>query len=212
MTALSTIVCASCLAASSAGCHGPRRCGPSVNGYAAGPGQADCPAECDRYAGRTYRRFECCRPRRDPRIPGPRIVSTLPAPEREEPGYLYPVPTYPVFGPRSEEPDGIEPELQPMSPGMEGEPLPPPSSRRMPTDDMNDDDMSDDDMSDDLSANEDIDDSDEESGELQLAAPQQLMQHAGWKPARRLKAPAEAPARPGAKRSITFRQPSSPAR
>jgi hypothetical protein len=206
MTALS-IVCASCLAASSAGCHGARRCcgcGPSAYGYAAGQDQANCPADCDRYASRTYRRFDCCRPRRDPRIPGPRVVSTLPAPEREAPGYLHPVPTYPVFGPRSEEPDGIEPELQPMlpsgSPRMQGEPLPPPE----------DDSLLEDDTDDDVSMEEA--DDDEENGDLKLAAPQQLVQHTGWKPARRQSAQAEAPTRRSANGSLSFRQPSSAAR
>ena len=89
--------------------------------------------QCDRYAARPYNHKVCCRAaRRDPRIPGPRIVSTLPAhPEMAAPGYFQPVPTYAVFGPRSEQPDGIEPQMQPLMPdepsGLEGEPLPMPT-------------------------------------------------------------------------------------
>jgi hypothetical protein len=115
------------------------------------------------------------------------------------------VPTYPVFGTRSEEPDGIEPELQPMSPGMENEPLPAPS-RREPDDYLNDE------MDDDLSADEDVDDLDQTSGELKLAAPQQLVQQAGWKRAGKQPAPVAVPTRPCANRAINFRQPSSLAR
>ena len=177
-----------------------------MHGYAAGPGQADCPASSDRYASRTYRRFDCCRPRRDPRIPGPRLVSTLPVPEREAPGYLHPVPTYPVFGPRSEEADGIEPELQPMlpdgSPGTQGEPLPPPRNEGLLEDDVDDD----------VSLEEADDDEEEERGELKLAAPKQLVQSAGWRPAKRQAVQGAAPTRPGASGSLSFRQASSSAR
>jgi hypothetical protein len=178
-----------------------------VRGYADGPGNsADCPA-CDRYAGRTYRRFDCCRPRRDPRIPGPRVVSTLPAPEREAAGYFHPVPTYPVFGPRAEEADGIEPELQPLSPGMESEPLPPPRGGLRDGGLRDDEDLGNDVSIDDVSTDED--DSEQESGGLQLAAPQQLVKDSGWKAAKRRPGQATVPTRPP---TVTFRQPSSTAR
>jgi hypothetical protein len=193
------LVWASCLAASPIGCCCPRRCGgcgTSECGYAEGAGQAACPHECDRYAARSNRHVPCCRTRRDPRIPGPRIVSTLPAPETEAPGYFQPVPTYPVFGPRSEEPDGIEPELQPLlpdgSPGMEDEPLPEPLR---------------DSLSDEESGDEGV--SNDEASDLKLAAPQQLVKHAGWKPAKKQSAQTDTPTRPCAKCTMTFRQPSS---
>jgi hypothetical protein len=171
-----------------------------MSGYSAGPGNGDCPV-CDRYASRVSRRFECCRPRRDPRIPGPRVVSTLPAPEREAPSYLHPVPTYPVFGPRSEEPDGIEPDLQPLSPGLEGEPLPPPGGLG---------DASEDDPGDDVSLDED--DSEEDDDEPMLAPPQQLVKDSGWKAAKRQPDRTTAPTRPCATCTVTFKRPSSTAR
>jgi hypothetical protein len=196
MFALS-LVCASYLVASSTGCCGAcGRCGSSMHGNADG----GCPSQCDRYAARPYRRFMCGRPRRDPRIPGPRVISTLP-PEPQAPGYFHPVPTYPVFGPRSEQPDGIEPDLQPMSPGgmpgMESEPLPAPPDA---------------DLSDDESMDGDNEVSDDEASPLQLAAPQQLTKHAGWKPAKKQPASVESATRPGAKCTVTFRQPSSQTR
>jgi hypothetical protein len=116
------------------------------------------------------------------------------------------VPTYPVFGTRAEEPDGVETELQPMlpngSPRMQGESLPPPQ----------DDSLLEDDLDDDVSMEEADDDSGEGNGDLKLAAPQQLVQQAGWKPARRQSAPAAAPTRRSANGALSFRQPSSPAR
>lgn len=191
-----SLVGAACLAASSIGCCCPRRCGgcgPLMGGYADNGAQGECAPENDRYAARPYRRGPCCRPRRDPRIPGPRVVSTLAPAECEAPGYFSPVPTYPVFGPRSEEPDGIEPELQPLSPNgmdrMEGEPLPaPPQNSSVDEDAAADDEISTD-----------------EGSDLQLAAPQQRVKHAGWKPAKRRAAEVEQTIRSTAKTSVTFK-------
>lgn len=201
MFALS-LVFASCLAASTTGCCGPccgrGGCGSSMHGHVDGVGQDSCPSQCDRYAARPYRRFMCGRPRRDPRIPGPRVISTLP-PEPQAPDYFHPVPTYPVFGPRSEQPDGIEPELQPLSPGvmpgMEGEPLPAPA----------DADLSDDESAEDAA-------SDDEASPIQLAAPHQLTKRAGWKPAKKQSTPIDTATRPGAKCTVTFRHPLSQTR
>ena len=112
------------------------------------------------------------------------------------PSYFHPVPTYPVFGPRSEQPDGIEPTMQPLIPGesseIEGEPLPPPSLGADDAMDEADDDLS-----------------DEESSDLKLAAPEQAVRHAGWKPAKKQSTQASSPTRSCAKCTVTFRQPSS---
>lgn len=198
-----SLVFAAYLAASSVGCCCPRRCGgcgPSLGSYADNSAQGACAPENDRYAARPYRRGPCCRTRRDPRIPGPHVVSTLAPAECEAPGYFSPVPTYPVFGPRSEEPDGIEPELQPLPPdgidGMEGELLPAPPRNGA----VDDDSAADDDISTD------------EGSELQLAAPQQRVKHAGWKPVRRQSAEAEKTIRSTAKTSVTFKPRQSSSR
>jgi hypothetical protein len=201
MIALS-LVWAGCLAASSVGCCCPRRCGgcgAAMAGYV-GNAQGAGAADCDRYSARPYHHVGCCRPRRVPRIPGPRSISTLPPPESAAPSFFQPVPTYPVFGPRSEEPDGIEPVLQPLSPddlpGMEDEPLPAPARNGA--------------MSNDDSADQDI--SAGEATDLKLAAPQQLIKRAGWKPAKKQSPQAETPTRPCAKCTVTFRSPSSQSR
>ena len=155
---------------------------------------------CDRHASHVYRRHDCCRPRRDPRIPGPHILSTLPAvPEMQGPSYFQPVPTYPVFGPRSEEPDGLEPAMQPLMPGddADGETLPDPTMS---------DDVSQ--FDDDEDAADDADD-DEEPASLQLAAPRQTTRQAGWKPARIQPAESAAVTRPCAKCTSTFKARSS---
>ncbi|HVX10039.1 MAG TPA: hypothetical protein VHC22_02445 [Pirellulales bacterium] len=149
---------------------------------------------CDPYAAKVYRRHPCRIPGRDPRIPGPRIVTTLPAaPEAAGPGYFNPVPTYPVFGPRSEEPDGLEPDMQQLDPDdgtIEGEMLPPPamSAERPASDD------------------EEEESDEDESGGLRLAAPQQSMRQAGWRPARRQAAEPETATRPCATCTVRFRQ------
>ena len=192
------------LLAMSAGCHCPSCAGgcgdASTHGHVVG-GPSACDQRNDRYAPRVYHHKKvCCHAAlRDPRTPGPRVVSTLPAePEMEAPGYFHPVPTYPVFGPRSEMSDGIEPQMQPLlpgdAPGLDGEPLPIPMPR-------------------------DRGDGDEEAAEeptlgdepsaLKLSAPGQSVRQTGWKPAKRQAAQTEAPTRPCAKCSISFRQPSS---
>jgi len=152
---------------------------------------------CDPYASRVYHRKHCCRPRRDPRIPGPRVVSTLPAePEMAAPGYFQPVPTYPVFGPRSEEPDGIEPQMQQLMPddgSMQGETLPEPT---LPADDG-------------MQGDEDSSNESDEPSALKLRAPDQSVRQAGWKAARKQPVESEAATRPCAKCTVTFKQPST---
>lgn len=154
---------------------------------------------CDPHASRVYHCRDCCRPRRDPRIPGPRSVSTLPAqPEMAAPGYFQPVPTYPVFGPRSEEPDGIEPEMQPLMPddgSMEGETLPEPTE---PTDDTVQ-----------LEDAEEASDDGQVPSALALTAPGQSVRQTGWKAARKQSPEAAAATRPCAKCTVTFKSPAS---
>jgi hypothetical protein len=163
------------------------------------PGEAvGLRSACDPHASHVYRRKNCCRPRRDPRIPGPHIVSTLPAvPEMQGPSYFQPVPTYPVFGPRSEEPDGIAPEMQQLMPGdgTDGDTLP------EPRDEVSQDDDT-----------EDSADEDEEPGTLQLAAPNQSTRQAGWKPAQRQSVETKTATRPCAKCTVTFKSRTSPLR
>lgn len=193
---------AACFLPLLAGCHCPRcpgGCGDcTMQGYAVGG--PTCDKQCDRYAPRPYNHKVCCRAaHRDPRIPGPRIVSTLPAhPEMEAPAYFHPVPTYAVFGPRSEQPDGIEPQMQPLMPddssGFDGEPLPMPTRRDR-------DERDDESVEDDAPG--------EEPSALKLLAPGQSVRQTGWKPAKKQADQAEAPTRPSAKCSVSFRQPSS---
>jgi hypothetical protein len=161
------------------------------------PGQAvGVRTDCDPHSARVYHHRHCCGPIRDPRIPGPKIVSTLPAvPEMAAPGYFNPVPTYPVFGPRSEEPDGIEAEEQPLAPGdgsMTGESLPEP---RLPQDGNEED--------------SDEPEEDDEPSALKLSPPDQSVRQAGWKPARKQAVEKEMPTRPCAKCTVTFKQRSS---
>ncbi|HQU44062.1 MAG TPA: hypothetical protein PK867_14680 [Pirellulales bacterium] len=159
-----------------------------------GCGPGGCDKRCDRYAARPKRRFDCRVGQKDPRIPGPRIISTLPRqqPEMTTPTFLYPVPTYPVFGPRSEEPDGIEPQLQPLMPEdaeqIESEPLPMPNESAAPDDEEEYDDLT-----------------DGGSSALQLAAPKQTVEQAGWKPAKTRGTEASRVSRPCAKCGVTFR-------
>lgn len=155
--------------------------------------------DCDPHSPRVYHHNYCCGPFRDPRMPGPRIVSTLPAvPEMAADDNFCPVPTYPVFGPRSEEPDGFDPQMLPLLPAGEpmddGEPLGGPAlSVRGETIDA-----------------EEFDE-EEDTSDLRLAAPAQSVEQAGWKPARNR--PVEetasrpcATCRPNFKRSAALRR------
>lgn len=131
--------------------------------------------DCDPHSPQVYHRHDCCRIFRDPRTPGPRVVSTLPAePEMAADSHFAPVPTYPVFGPHSEEPDGFDPQMLPLSP--EGAPL---GAGRSPVGPR-------------LSASDEIvDDAELDAEELDdrqepaplLAAPAQRAGQDGWKPA-----------------------------
>lgn len=198
----SALLWAACLIAMASGCRCGRLCGgcgACTQGYGANGWPPGCDKGSDRYAARPYPPCAKCRAaRRDPRIPGPRGVYTQPAPEAAAPSYFHPVPTYPVFGPRSEQPDGIEPQMQPLMPGesfdLDGEPLPPPRLRNR---DTSDEEPADDDLS------------YPESSDLKLTAPEQTVQNAGWRPAKKQPAVAAAPSRPGTKSRVTFRQPSS---
>lgn len=155
--------------------------------------------DCDPHSSHIYRHYYCHAPFRDPRIPGPKIVSTLPAvPEMAATSNFCPLPTYPVFGPRSEEPDGIDMEMQPLRPGdgsIEEESLPEPA---LPDGEMEDDQVDD----------VDAEVSEEEGPALELAAPGQSVKQVGWKAAR--KGPTEEPvSRPCAKCTVTFKRPSA---
>jgi hypothetical protein len=69
-----------------------------------------------------------CGPARRPR----RVRDAAPPePEETAPTYFHPVPMGPVFGPRSEQPDGIEEEAKPLSPEMLP-PLPPSATPLLP--------------------------------------------------------------------------------
>ncbi|HET6880017.1 MAG TPA: hypothetical protein VFI31_07670 [Pirellulales bacterium] len=157
------------------------------------PGEAvGLRTDCDPHSARVYHRRPCCHgPFRDPRLPGPKIMSTEPAvPEMAAPGYFHPVPTYPVFGPHSEEPDGIETALQPLEPddgSMSDESLPEPREAS-----LNDD--------------EEDEDEAEEQNPLRLAAPDQSVRQAGWKAARKPSLEEETPTRPCANCSVRFKQ------
>lgn len=128
--------------------------------------------DCDPHSPRVYHHNYCCGPFRDPRTPGPRIVSTLPPePEMAADSNFCPVPTYPVFGPRAEESDGFDPQMLPLVPPgdmlEEGQPVSGPSLSV---------------LGETIEA-EDFDE-EEDASELQLAAPAQTVQQAGWKPAK----------------------------
>lgn len=116
------------------------------------------------------------------------------------PSFFVPVPTYPVFGPRSEQPDGVDSQLQPViSDGVEqfeAEPLPVPADRSALPEEQEEED--DDDLT------------DRSSSGLRLAAPTQTVAEGGWKPAKnRLKDTAAS--RPCAKCSVSFK-PANPIR
>lgn len=152
--------------------------------------------DCDPHSPHVYHHNCCPSPFRDPRTPGPRIVSTLPpAPEMAADSNFCPLPTYPVFGPRSEEPDGFDPQMLPLLPGDgpagDEQPLPEPN-------------MS---ASDETTDVEDFDEV-EDASELRLAAPAQSAKQAGWKPAR--KRPVEETAsRPCATCTLNFKRPAA---
>lgn len=149
--------------------------------------------DCDPHSARIYRHNYCCGPFRDPRLPGPKVVSTLPAvPEMAADSNFCPIPTYPVFGPRAEESDGIDPQMLPLLPAegtiSDGEPLAGPSLS----------------VSDETADSEELDDEDETS-DLPLSAAGQSVEQAGWKPAR--KRPVEETAsRPCATCTLNFKR------
>ena len=105
------------------------------------------------------------------------------------PSFFVPVPTYPVFGPRSEQPDGIDSQLQPViSNGVEqfeAEPLPMPADESAVPEEEEEDDLTD------------------RSPALQLTAPTQTVAASGWKAKNHVKD--SAANRPCAKCSVTFR-------
>lgn len=178
-------------------------------------GQPGCDSHCDRYAPQVYHHNRC-HTVRDPRIPGPRDINTLPAePEMEAPNYFHPVPTYPVFGPRSEQPDGIDPQLQPLLPRdtIDGESLPAPMLRQSDAPDEQyeqfeqDDQSADSDMSDGV-----LSDSEPMDGPTLSSAGKvvgRAVSQTGWKPAKKQTARMESPTRPCPNCSVTFRRPSS---
>lgn len=149
--------------------------------------------DCDPHSAQIYRHNYCCSPFRDPRLPGPKVVSTLPAmPEMAGPSTFSPVPTYPVFGPRAEEPDGFDPQMLQLLPADGSasidEPFAAPSLAE----------------SDEMVDGEDLDEESDPS-ELSVPVPGRSVEQAGWKPAHKRPAD-EAAARPCAKCTATFKR------
>lgn len=101
------------------GCHGAACCGDEPLEMASGPGECvDCLVHDESHGVGQGRAAEG---------PPPLDAELTPDPEPAGPSYFHPVPTRPVFGPRSEQPDGIDGQtLIPLpAPAQEAQPMMP---------------------------------------------------------------------------------------
>lgn len=101
------------------GCHGAGCCGDESPAMASGSGECvDCLAHDEFHPVGHGRAAEG---------PPPLDAELSPDPEPAGPSYFHPVPTRPVFGPRSEQPDAIEGQtLMPLPvPAQEAQPMTP---------------------------------------------------------------------------------------